>query len=418
MRSTFSKRFRLLASLALVSLARADYYIDDQNYTSLLYSQNPGGAIWGPFNEGHIIAIPLANGTMMPVDATQCFNYTYTYAACTVANNCQVQIPFTGSGITIYVLQAGAQGINASLTIDGGAPKYNVLPAPPGPNFYTPSVTLFSIQGMTTGNHTATMTVQNWNNIFSGMMFDYAVINQTVVSTTTTSSPIVSSTALSTTLIPTSTETSSPSKSTTNVGAIVGGVVGGLAALVALLLALFYLRRRHSEAPRFGANLEAEPRIEPVSADSLHHQELQRQTVVTAVPTTEGLVTGTVSAHALPHSTSSGSLSSSPRGKSQSGTTNLSMSQIASSDVTSPAQAGGLSSAYSPSESSRPRIQQTHPMLTDDQVDFVNNLYANNVPAAVIARVIERMMAGERQPAVDGYDSLPPPSYYHGTGDK
>lgn len=56
-------------------------------------------------------------------------------------------------------------------------------------------------------------------------------------------------------------------------------------------------------------------------------------------------------------------------------------------------------------------------MLTDDQADFVNNLYTNNVPAAAIARVIERMMAGERQPVVDGYDSLPPPSYYHGTRD-
>ncbi|KAF8551860.1 hypothetical protein OG21DRAFT_1466622 [Imleria badia] len=415
MRSTFSNR--LIASLAVVSLARADYYIDDQNFTSLLYSENPGGAKWGPFQEGgETLSISLANGTMMTIDASQCFNYTYTYAACTVADDCQVQIPFTGSGITIYVLQAGAQGINASLTIDGGAPNYNVLPAPTGPNFYTPNVTLFSIQGMTTGNHTATMTVQNWENIFSGMMFDYAEINQTVVSaTTTTTGSVAPSTALSITSIPTSTGTSSPSKSTTNVGAIVGGVVGGLGALVALLLALFYFRRRRPGAPRFSANLDAEPRIEPFfSADSLYPQGSQRQTVVTAVPTTESLVTGTVSAHAPPHSTSSGS---SRREKSQLGITNPSMSQIARSNVTSPSQAGGLSSTYSPSEASRPRIQQTHPMLTDDQADFVNNLYTNNVPTAAIARVIERMIAGERQPAVDGYDSLPPPSYYHGTGD-
>ena len=117
-----------------------------------------------------------------------------------------------GSGITIYVLQAGAQGINASLTIDGGAPKYNILPAPPGPNFYIPNVTLFSIQGITTGNHTATMTVQNWDNIFSGMMFDYAVINQTIVAATTTTS-LASSTA-STMSIPTTTTASSSSNST------------------------------------------------------------------------------------------------------------------------------------------------------------------------------------------------------------
>ena len=75
MRSTFSRG--LLASLALVSLARADYYIDDQNFTSLLYSENPGGAKWGPFQEGgETLSISLANGTMMTVDASQCYNYT------------------------------------------------------------------------------------------------------------------------------------------------------------------------------------------------------------------------------------------------------------------------------------------------------------------------------------------------------
>ena len=68
---------RLLASLALVSFARADYYIDDQNFTSLLFSENPGGAKWGPFQEGgETLSISLANGTMMTIDASQCFNYT------------------------------------------------------------------------------------------------------------------------------------------------------------------------------------------------------------------------------------------------------------------------------------------------------------------------------------------------------
>lgn len=68
---------RLLASLALISFARADYYIDDQNFTSLLFSENPGGAKWGPFQEGgETLSISLANGTMMTIDASQCFNYT------------------------------------------------------------------------------------------------------------------------------------------------------------------------------------------------------------------------------------------------------------------------------------------------------------------------------------------------------
>ena len=75
MQSTFSKR--LLASLALASFVRADYYIDDQNFASLLYSENPGGAKWGPFQEGgETLSISLANGMMMTVDASQCFNHT------------------------------------------------------------------------------------------------------------------------------------------------------------------------------------------------------------------------------------------------------------------------------------------------------------------------------------------------------
>lgn len=75
MQSSFSKR--LLVSLALLSFARADYFIDDQNFTSLLYSENPGGAKWGPFQEGgETLSISLSNGTMMTVDASQCYNYT------------------------------------------------------------------------------------------------------------------------------------------------------------------------------------------------------------------------------------------------------------------------------------------------------------------------------------------------------
>ena len=394
-----------------------------------------------------LVSLPDLHDTK---DSTWC-----TDAACKISDNCQVQIPFSGksvttcterrdsrslagSGITIYVLQAGAQGINASLTIDEGAPTYNVLPAPPGPSFYIPNVTLFSVQGMTTGNHTATMTVLNWDNIFSGMMFDYAWINQTVVDavSTATTSSVTSSTATSTSS-PTSMATSTPSKSTyallswrtviilisilnsTHVGAIVGGIVGGLAALIALF-ATFYVCRRRRETRGPNANLNPEPTIEPFfTAESLYHQAPQRYANLTSRPASESLVTGTVSGPVPPHSTSSGS---SRREKSRLDITNPnpSASQIGSSNVTFPPSQAGLSSTFSsiPSGTSRPQIRQAHPTLTDDQADFVNSLYANNIPAGAIARVIERMIAGEREPAVDGYDSLPPPSYYHGAGDE
>lgn len=139
---------------------------------------------------------------------------------------------------------------------------------------------------------------------------------------------------------------------------------------------------------------------------------VQYTTVSERTPS-ESVVTSSFSAQAPPQSTNSRSFRPD---KSQLGVTNSSTSQIAGLSVISPVQ-GGASSVYTPSEVSRPRIQQSHPSLTDDQADFVNSLYANNVPAGAIARVIERMMAGERHPVVDGYDSLPPPSYYHGTTD-
>lgn len=191
----------------------------------------------------------------------------------------------------------------------------------------------------------------------------------------------------------------------THTGAIVGGVIGGVVAL-AVLLAIYRWRNRRAQKPSI--DLDAEPKIEPFLTDQPYYPGSKRYSSAPQLLKTEGVVAG---AHASPHAAPS---RSSLREKSRTAIANPSVSQIASANSTSPTRAGS-SSAYSPgsSEVSRPRIQQEHPMLTDDQADFVNNLYANNVPAAAIARVIERMIAGERQPVVDGYDSLPPPSYYH-----
>ncbi|KAF9241348.1 hypothetical protein BU15DRAFT_60973 [Melanogaster broomeanus] len=61
------------------------------------------------------------------------------------------------------------------------------------------------------------------------------------------------------------------------------------------------------------------------------------------------------------------------------------------------------SEALEPSRPQAPSVQQTQPILTDDQADFVNSLHANNVLAAAIVRVLESMMARERRPAIEGY---------------
>lgn len=101
---------------------------------------------------------------------------------------CQGSRSLAGSGIVIIGILAGIQGINANLTIDGGAPEYNVvLPAytASGSNElgYNSSLNFFSMQGITTGNHTATMTVPSWDNMSSVLIFDFAEINTSLVST-------------------------------------------------------------------------------------------------------------------------------------------------------------------------------------------------------------------------------------------
>ena len=93
-----------------------------------------------------------------------------------------------GSGITVYVLQAGPQGISASFSIDSGTATTATLGAPPGPQYYTPQVVLFNIQNIPSGTHTAVMTVLDWNGGFSGMMLDYFDINQAEVAGPTASS--------------------------------------------------------------------------------------------------------------------------------------------------------------------------------------------------------------------------------------
>ncbi|KAG6334795.1 hypothetical protein ID866_4294 [Astraeus odoratus] len=115
------------------------------------------------------------------------------------------------SGITIYVLQAGPQGMSASLSIDSGTASTATLAAPPAPQYNIPHVTLFSVQGLVSGTHSAEMTVLDWDGGISGMMLDYIDVNEAVVSATSTS-PTTSSTP-TTTYAQTST---SASTSTTN----------------------------------------------------------------------------------------------------------------------------------------------------------------------------------------------------------
>ena len=151
-------------------------------------------------------------------------------AACFSTDDCILSIPFTGkhasavtrqflstsstlqgSGITIYVYQSGPVGINASFSVDGTHAQTKVFSAPPAPAYSIANVSMFDVQQLISGPHTASLTVNDLFGSYSGMIWDYAYVNETLVTTpapeTTTSASTTSSSSTSTT-----TSTSSPSQ--------------------------------------------------------------------------------------------------------------------------------------------------------------------------------------------------------------
>jgi hypothetical protein len=117
-----------------------------------------------------------------------------------------------GSGITMYVFNAGLSGMTASFSVDDGPAVSKTIQAPLPPTYQVSNVSLYNIQGIPTGNHTMKMTVLDWtgSGTATSMKFDYAYINETFVATPATSSSMTSTSA-SQTSSQTPTQTSSTS---------------------------------------------------------------------------------------------------------------------------------------------------------------------------------------------------------------
>ncbi|KAL4065236.1 hypothetical protein V8B97DRAFT_1946266 [Scleroderma yunnanense] len=223
----------VVALLAFLQPSFADYYIDDTN-TTLHYSSGPR-AVWGPFAAGgETLELLLPNETYQEVDAYVCYNHTYRYAACFSTDECILTIPFTGSGITIYVYQAGPAGLNVSFAIDDSPTQIQTLSAPPAPDYLIPDVSiLFEVQQLPSGPHTASLAVNNFSDSFSAVLFDYAHVNETLFTETT---------------IPTSI-TSSASSSGSQ-AAIVGGTLGGVVLVIGGIVFFFFRRKKRAKADR------------------------------------------------------------------------------------------------------------------------------------------------------------------------
>ncbi|EIW85490.1 hypothetical protein CONPUDRAFT_70285 [Coniophora puteana RWD-64-598 SS2] len=239
--------------LPALPTARADYYIDDTNST-LTYTTGPKtNATWGAFSaNGPVEQIGLPNGTLkqiVPAWCVCCLACLFVDGGCAsgVANphipsSESLTANATGSGIQLYVLQVGAQGINASATIDQTGPTHSsVLLAPEAPSFQKRNQSLFDIQGLPSEAHTLAMRVLDFQGAFSGMVFDYAYVSEASVvdggnggNRNGTSSGGGSGTG-------------DTGTGESHVPAIVGGVIGAL-AVVGLLIAAFLILRRRSRA--------------------------------------------------------------------------------------------------------------------------------------------------------------------------
>jgi hypothetical protein len=137
-----------------------------------------------------------------------------------------------GSGATVYVIQAGEQGINVSTKVDGGPSKISVLDRvpPPSQRFKVP---LYDVQSLTSGSHALTMTILDWEGIFSGMMLDFILINAAVVAGPQPTTPASAGTTAATTVGAETTPTGTASTTLTGTAAttLTGSSVTTLTAL-------------------------------------------------------------------------------------------------------------------------------------------------------------------------------------------
>ena len=102
-----------------------------------------------------------------------------------------------GSGITIFSYRT-AIGTNASLTIDGNHTLTQTLPGAPAPNYAIANFSMFDVQQLPAGFHTASLTLNDLYGEASFMVWDYAYVNETqyippqnttLASTTSSSAP-------------------------------------------------------------------------------------------------------------------------------------------------------------------------------------------------------------------------------------
>jgi len=269
------------------------------------------------------------------------------------------------------------------------------------------NVTLYNFQSLPLAPHTLTISLVSLNDAPTTIYFDYASVNTTAPApdsspTVSSSSPVSPSPVSSLSDIPSPPAvSSSPTQSTSfhshfPIGAVVGSLAG--LAVIGIILALLYLwrrRRRHM------------PVLSEIDPDLHHDSEYQSSSAPTQTMAYTPFVSPLdVTSPLYPNRPSNSmpeqhntitritspsiadSLTSPVPPTSTADSTELyqsisSTKKSPDDDVTSTQVPASLSGSSGRNQ------------LTDAQADFVNSLYTHDVPAPAIARIVQRMMAGQ-----------------------
>jgi len=333
-----------------------------------------------------------------PLGFDAAYNGTMSEASCRTSDACSFTIPFDGSGIIIYGRLYGGP-TNFTVSVDG---EMDTAPTFLPDGKVIPNVTLYATQpeSLPLANHNLTISLVDWDRAITLFDFDYASVNTTAPARV--SSPAATSLSGGSS---SSTGNSSPSQpasshSHSSVGAVVGGILAGLAVVAIILAFLYFWKKRHALVheeidpepnpmpPDTPSLMAYSPYISPLTAtsplytnrSSNFHSEQQNDNVrITAPSVADSLITP------VPPTSTACSTDLHPSVPST--------KKDLDDDVTSTRSPPSLQTSSATNQ------------LTDDQADFVNSLYSHNIPAPAIARIVQRMMAGQEIGELDEISS-------------
>ncbi|KAF9460187.1 hypothetical protein BDZ94DRAFT_1324260 [Collybia nuda] len=154
--------------ITFLGTASALYYVDDAD-ESITYSSSAGigyGTKWRKYSkDDNLLAVN--------VDPALCFGKTASYTQCSSSDNCIMEIPFNGTGITLFVAQDRGDIYNTTISLDGGPRENHFAYTPPNAT-QAYNVTLYDIQNLEHTMHTVNVGLDKG---VSRLLFDFAVVS-------------------------------------------------------------------------------------------------------------------------------------------------------------------------------------------------------------------------------------------------